>query len=249
MDVPRQLRAGQLLAPRFRTADSAAGARAASSLSCTQVGGCSQRGQPRLPPPPGPTPHAARHPCKRTGLAGGAGQRRPRPTSPRREGGEGRRKGVFPPRAPRKGPPGLTPAPGVRGGLRGGLPSRNLVAGAQGRRPDPARPGCRKRGRVGRDLPHGRVGTQKGTEGKTGGSEPSRGGPRAPATYQQALHVDGRARVSDQRLQLPLAARARPVPRHVLGGAGHFPRRRGPAHAAAGPALPLPALRPGRLGA
>lgn len=60
---------------------------------------------------------------------------------------------------------------------------------------------------------------------------------------QQALHVDGRARISDERLQLPLAARARPVPRRGLRGAGHFPRRRGPAHAAS-PGLAPPAEPP-----
>lgn len=64
------------------------------------------------------------------------------------------------------------------------------------------------------------------------GNQASRGAPSQAGTYQQALHIDGRARVSDQRLQLPLAARARPIPRRGLRGAGHFPRRRGPAHAA-----------------
>lgn len=127
---------------------------------------------------------------------------------------------MLPPRAPRKGQPGMTPAPGGRRqesnvGLRRGNsgPARLPEAGRGGARPPS----------------HGWV----GTEGGLGQARAQRGGRRAPATYQQALHVDGRARVSDQRLQLPLAAGARPVPRHGVGGAGHLPRRRGPAHAAA----------------
>lgn len=78
------------------------------------------------------------------------------------------------------------------------------------------------------------------------GEQAGRGAPSLAGTYQQALHVDGRARVSDERLQLPLAARARPVPRRGLRGAGHFPRRRGPAHAASpGLAPPAETFRPG----
>lgn len=76
----------------------------------------------------------------------------------------------------------------------------------------------------------------KGGPGRAGSSLRS-------STYQQTLHVDGRARVSDERLQLPLTAHARPVPRRGLRGAGHFPRRRGPAHAAS-PGLAPPAEPP-----
>lgn len=77
------------------------------------------------------------------------------------------------------------------------------------------------------------------------GDQAGRGVPSLSRTYQQAFHVDGRARVSDERLQLPLTTRARPVPRRGLGGAGHFPRRRGPAHAAS-PGLAPPAEPPPR---
>lgn len=76
-----------------------------------------------------------------------------------------------------------------------------------------------------------------------GGDQAGRGVPSLARTYQQALHVDGRARVSDERLQLPLTARACPVPRRGLRGAGHFSRRRGPAHAAS-PGLAPPAEPP-----
>lgn len=37
----------------------------------------------------------------------------------------------------------------------------------------PVRPGCRKRGRVGRDLPHGWVGTERWTEGGRGSGPPT----------------------------------------------------------------------------
>lgn len=165
------------------------------------------------------------------------------PPQTQRAGGKEKR--VLPPSAPRKAQPGMTPAPGAKGaGSKVGLSSRNLVAAVFALRPGPRPP---EAGRGGARPPP----RTDGHTGESAGRAVSREGSRAPATYQQALHVDGRARVSDQRLQFPLATRARAVPRHGLGGAGHFPRRRGPAHAAAtaGPALPFPALRPGRLGA
>lgn len=142
------------------------------------------------------------------------------PPHPRAEAGERR----FPPALP--GGSGWTPGPARRG-----ADARWARPGSQGR-PDPPGAGS---GAGGASPPPG--GWDRGGRGGTG-----------PATYQQALHVDGRAGVSDQRLQLPLAARARPVPRRVLGGAGHLPRRRGPAHAAA-EAAAGPAPRPRRLGA
>lgn len=189
----------------------------------------------------GPKPPRSRT-RSRTGYSG---VRTRRPASPKPSGQAGRRKGVFPPRAPRDGQPGLTSVPGgPRQGAKVALHAGNSVADPA-RLPEAGRRGARPPPRVGGHREAGRGGDWR--------SQPSRGGRRAPATYQQTLHVDGRARVSDQRLQLPLAARARRVPRLLLGGAGHFPRRRGPAHAAAaaaaGPALRLPARRLGRLGA
>ena len=123
----------------------------------------------------------------------------------------------------------------------GSLYSRNSVAELSGL-PDQG-PGCREAGQGGARPPPRRppppLGGHRGVGSRSNlRFERSSGrAPEPPATYQQALHVDGRTRVSDQRFQLPLAARARAIPRHGLGGAGHLPRRRGPAHAAARPAL------------
>lgn len=150
----------------------------------------------------------------------------PRPT------GQGEEKeGCFLPALQDPEAAGDTSSRRQKGRIQGGsLYSRNSVTELSGL---PTRgPAAGKLGRVGRDLPpppappllggHRGVGS-RGTYGSSGHQE----GLGPPATYQQALHVNGRARVSDQRLQLPLAARARAVPRHGLGGAGHLPRRRG----------------------
>lgn len=184
--------------------------------------------------------------------------RSPHPTPDPRPTGQGRRKrGVLPPSAPRPGQPRVTPAPGGRreeskvGLSTPGTRSQNcLVSPTRG----PAAGKLGRVGRVGQDLPpaarpHCWVGRGVGSRGNLRFERSSGRAPGPPATYQQALHVNGRARVSDQRLQLPLAARARAVPRHGLGGAGHLPRRRGPAHAAARPALRSPRSGPAGLGA
>ena len=152
-----------------------------------------------------------------------------------------------------RGTAGDTSSRRQKGRIQGGsLYSRNSVAELSGLH-DPG-PGCREAEQGGARPPLRRPppplsGHRVGSRGNLRFERSSERAPGPPATYQQALHVDGRARVSDQRLQLPLAARARAVPRHGLGGAGHLPRRRGPAHAAARPALSSRRSGPAGLGA
>lgn len=197
-------------------------------------GGSSQQGEHQVSLLRPTSPRSM--PFFRTAQSGESKTANPAPYLPKARGEAGRRRGNVSSQGSETEAAGMTPAPGGRReGPNAGLHCWNPVAEVSGLPPGP---GCRKRDGVGRDLPPTGGWAQRGIRGRR---HESGEGARAPATYQQALHVDGRARVSDQRLQLPLAAHARPVPRHGLGGAGHFPRRRGPAHAAAArPRTPAP---------
>lgn len=115
-------------------------------------------------------------------------------------------------------------------------------------------PSCREAGQGGAGplpaaRPHCWVGTESGQSGNlrfrrsSGGGLP---GPRPHTSKLSTLMGERGSRISAS--QLPLAARARAVPDTASGGAGHLPRRRGPAHAAARPHSAPRAPGPAGLG-